>query len=82
MSEKVATAETARVMARAYGLDASTCERALAIRDVMAPVDEGHFVTAGTPVADAREAALRNGHGAVAVVDGAGRLVGIYFARE
>ena len=56
--------------------------RDVAVRDVMAPVDDGHFVPAGTPVADAREAALRNGHGAVAVVDGAGRLVGIYFARE
>ncbi|HSI88506.1 MAG TPA: site-2 protease family protein [Pyrinomonadaceae bacterium] len=49
------------------------------IREVMAPVEEGHFITAGTAVADAREAALRNGLGSVAVLDAAGKLVGMYF---
>src|SRR5690606_8934730 len=49
------------------------------IRDVMSPVEDGHFITAGTAVADAREAALRNGLGTVAVLDSGGKLVGMYF---
>jgi hypothetical protein len=32
--EYVATADTARVMARAYGVDAATADRAFAMRDV------------------------------------------------
>jgi Zn-dependent protease len=53
--------------------------RSKKIRDVMLPVEDGHFITAGTAVADAREAALRNGLGTVAVLDSAGNLVGMYF---
>ena len=49
------------------------------IREVMSPVQASHFIPAGTAVADAREAALRNGLGTVAVIDSAGKLVGMFF---
>ena len=47
------------------------------VRDAMRPVTTEQFVETGTPIADAKAVAASNGCGAVGVIDGDGRLVGI-----
>lgn len=46
------------------------------VRDVMQPVDRGHFVTSDLSVADATNALHRNGLGQAAVLDNQGMVVG------
>jgi Zn-dependent protease len=46
------------------------------VGDIMRPVEPDHFVETGDPLTEAREVMLRNGIGAVSVIDLSGRLVG------
>jgi Zn-dependent protease len=50
--------------------------RRLMVRDVMRPVVPDHFVDIGTPIIDARTQTIKNGCGAVGVIDRQGNLVG------
>ncbi|HMJ09742.1 MAG TPA: site-2 protease family protein [Pyrinomonadaceae bacterium] len=67
-----------------YGMlllkDVKSIDRALwrktFVRDVMRPIETGHFVEIGTPLADAKALSRTNEVGAVAVVDSSGKLVG------
>jgi Zn-dependent protease len=52
------------------------------IREVMRPVEPGHFVHTGTPLNDAREQMHRNGIGAIGVLDNNGDLVGFLLSKR
>jgi Zn-dependent protease/CBS domain-containing protein len=52
------------------------------VGDVMRPIEHAHFVEMHTPLPEAREIMHHNGIGAVAVVDGDGKLVGFLSGRH
>lgn len=56
--------------------------RTTLIRDVMRPVDIQQFVETGSTLSAARELVRQNGIGAVAVIDTAGKLVGIIYGKN
>jgi CBS domain-containing protein len=53
--------------------------RTTPMKAAMRPVEENHFLEAGTPLAIAHEAARTNGIGAVCIIDRDGSLAGIFF---
>jgi Zn-dependent protease len=53
--------------------------RTTPVKEAMRPVEDKHFLEAGTPLGVAHETTRTNGIGAVCVVDRGGRLVGIFF---